>query len=1213
MPPSVHFGQRAFRASKRTTVGTATGILATLRRLFREYSQPFAADVSEFVPPPAAEPWAAWVTRFFRGSARVWAVPIFNQTTDGVEAVARLRSHGATTVVVRSETDPPATWEKGRSYDVSRFKRLAPNVKHTIEAEIGALRVDDPKREAVLAEMLGRAFSAARGRVVIELPGASPAGLKGPFGPRLDSTLHRVHPRSAQVFLTPSDHLLSFNSPEHEESGACSACKGLGRAMALNMAALVTRPERSMHSGAFSIWTEKNYKYVNIQHGTIEGLRGIEGFDPDKPWRTLPERAQRAVLYGVDVDVTDIDPKTKKKLASPRAFHGFYEAIARKFSSGAASSAAQLAGFIAYGACPACHGTRWSAAARALRVGSLDLVTILDASLADVPAVLDEVASMPRAAKGLVDEVARQARNLSSVGLGHLSCSRGMLDISGGESRRLRLARVLNSPLRDLLLLLDEPSRGLHDEDVASLARVLCSLGKKNTVVVSDHRPGFLRVADHLVDLGTNGGPLAVRLLLRVTRSRTRASDIRRFRCDPTLLKQSGSKPRRSRFHNIQDETVRIPLGVMTCVTGVSGSGKSSFLRGALVPRLAGALAAGDVDVEDFALKEGGRCELRGYDAIRRLVALDQVAPPPNKRSLVATFIGLGDVLRKSFAATPAAKRLGLEPSDFGINSGSGRCPRCDGLGEIDSAAGGEAPCPACGGSRFGPVVLSVLQDGYSVGDVLRMSFEQLRNATFAPLSGEVVLLDLACELGIGHIALGRRLDTLSGGEVQRLRICRTLARRDDDHVLFVLDEPASGLHPIDVERLGAMLKRMLSGGRNTVVLVEHNAHLVASSDYVVEFGPGSGPAGGHVVAEGPPAAIAKTKTATGRVLNLRTTAKLEPDREGPLREVRAVREDAGAAKLLLRALRGEDVEPPEGFGNDLVITASVPEECYGVPSLLQVGRLDHELATFLLDANAVESEPVQVERLATTWAEHPDAELQILPFMDAMQTWGTQLPASVVADVHKHLRAMDSELIADGGGAVSSARARGRRFEPAGASMEARTTAVRHAVEVGAGYVALTGHKTRILGTVALRLVSLSEGLVGPLRPSAFHLSRGENTGWCRACSGSGRVLVVDEGLLLQKPTATLSSAGWLKPEVEQILRWVVRLELRPFLARMTKEGLLDEHRRFSELSNDERSWLLGGYWRRTGPGSFLKAGKDPGEVSSLDPVGRPLCVGPA
>jgi excinuclease UvrABC ATPase subunit len=524
LPPTLFVGQQAFRASSRTTIATSTGLLRVLRRLFLRAAHPVAADVGADVPAPSPEVFARWLTRHAEGKAIVWAVPVRHAETDGVAAVRRLLEAGLTDAVVRSETDRGARQETGHPVALARFRPLRADVHHTIEARVGEVRIGKAT-PAALTELLEKAWRAANGAVLIELPDVTRAELKGPFGYRLDTASHRVHPDSPAVYAPPSTHLLTFNAPEHEASGACPVCRGLGRTAVVDEVALVTHPERAMHDGAFALWTPKNYRYVNIQHETIEGLRDRHGFDPSRPWRDLSAAARAMILDGSPVPVEDRDLHTRRKVSAPRPFLGFRRAILDRSTNGG-RHAVPLAALVRQGPCYVCGGTRWSTQARALRVcgWSIDGLLALPLSeLADETARGRLATEAPPLVQNLVANLHRMAASFLSVGLGHLTGDRGMLDVSDGEARRSRLAGVLNSRLADLLLVLDEPARGLHELDLDSLGDALRRATERHTVVISEHRQRLVARADRVVELGPGAGAAGRARDVATARSNRRA------------------------------------------------------------------------------------------------------------------------------------------------------------------------------------------------------------------------------------------------------------------------------------------------------------------------------------------------------------------------------------------------------------------------------------------------------------------------------------------------------------------------------------------------------------------------------------------------------------------------------------------------------------------------------------------------------------------
>lgn len=1199
LPPTILVGQRGFRPSVRTTVGTATGFLSVLRRLFILASTPYSERAKEDVPPPSPESYAYWISKHYRGPAEIWAVPIRQQRTDGVAAVKRLASHGVEQIVIRSETDSPRLRESGRATTTSEFKGLNPNVLHTIEALVGTSEVKGSSERKRLQEILERAFPAGNGYVVVTLPAAVNPDLAGPFGPRLDSAKNWVHPDDLAVFARPSAHLLSFNAPEHADSGACPACRGTGIGRQLREGALIAHPDRSMNNGAFAIWTEKNYKYLHIQHETIEGLRGMNGFSPDVPWSKLPAAARALVLNGSGDELVFDRDRSGKKFGTGRPFTGFRKIILDKSAAGT-KIADQLAAYVEAGPCDACGGTRWSLQARALRVGGFGIAEILGMTFAQGEAFASARGELARAVppetRPLVEALRRHSHSIVSVGLGYLTGDRGMLDVSEGESRRIRLARVLDAGERGLCLLLDEPARGLHEADLSRLALALERLRGEHTIILNEHRERLWDAADWHVEIGPNAGASGGEITYAgAPRKRLDNEDEPLRRSLPVAEKQPKVRIRGASIHNVQNVDCEIPLGRLTCISGVSGSGKSSFVRGVLAPALfesTGGVAS------EFALRRGHWRSVAGTGSISEVVALDQVMPMPNRRSLVATFTGVFDDIRKVFGTSPAAKRDGLLASDFGVNAGHGRCPICLGVGEV---ADGDlwSICPVCGGSRYGHAALSVRIGGMNVQELLETPVERLSGSadTFRIPQRLIVAM---CDLGIGYVAFGRRIDTLSGGEVQRLRLAMRLGAVSSGSMFFILDEPAVGLHSRDVRRLATALERVLDNGRNTMVIVEHDLRLIRSADWVLEFGPGSGPDGGRVVFAGTPGQLAETPTPTGLALagKLPTPkASAQPQKPTLANQKLSLDEQVGRTTALMRTLISGDATvastSDDGSAEPIVV---VSERFWSGLDAWEVAGLDRELPKLLLDIQRTGKGDVFAELLAA-WNEERDCWLAIQPFLTDMQAWGAELPVSVIRTVSSHVFKEGLRLVTTKGDAlpkhfdVRKVRATGQRFVPDDESSEARLRVIRDASAVGARYVELRDRRGRLLATASDRLFDLEAAIIAPMVPVPSHFSRLDPRGRCPMCKGSRAVTAISESLVIGSRNATPDSESFLTPEANAVMKGIRRNELNPFLRRLAKEGLWDLNTSFERLDHEKRNLILFGFWSRSGAGSFLKS----------------------
>jgi excinuclease ABC A subunit len=1212
VPACIHFSQGAFRASRRTTVATSSGLLALLRVYFRRYAQPWSDEVNSFVSSPSASNYKGWIENHYTGPLAVWIVMARWERTDGVRIANTLRRHDITKMRVRSETDTAARRETGREIDLDKFRPLPENVKHLIEAEVGQAKMPDTNGR--LAALLESAFDIG-GDVIVEFRQSNtlPEELTDERGTLLDSAQHWVHPKVLLPFAPASDALLSFNSPSNRRGGACRSCQGLGQVRTVMLNVLVAHPERSLHKGALSLWTEKNYRYVNIQHETVEGLRNLRGFAPDVSWQSLGKDARDLILFGSGKEaIADIDLKTGRKVSLPRRFPGFIPTILRRSEGNGAASRA-LAEFISEGPCPACEGTRWSREARALRLGKWSLPALLALTFDDLKEKTGPSGSiskgLPDAARSLANRMHHSAEAFISAGLGHLSGERGMTTLSEGESRRSRLAALLRTSGKGLGLLLDEPARGLHEADVVRLASALAELKQRHTLVINEHRISLAAVADHVLEIGPGPGNQGGRIVNSGPPQRVFTKDWHP-NINRSALPVSTNGPwlsvKGAELHTLQNVDCRIPLGRLTCITGVSGSGKSTFIRGILLPALIQSLPK-RVDAENFIWSGGTWKSISGTATIDSVLALEPRAPGAQRRSTVATLLGLAEDVRRIFAAAPEARKAGLTATDFGWNAGHGRCQTCLGLGEVEDGDTWVS-CPHCGGSRFGEEALGVRVEGLNVADLLNLPISDLNEhpfldrAKWAPLIEQVIALDL------GYLTLGRRIDRLSGGEHQRLRIARTLGVERPKGLFLVLDEPSAGLHPHDVGQLLLVLDRVVGQGRNTVILVEHNLALIRASDWIIDFGPGGGPDGGKIVGQGSPESIAKRKTPTGRVLSntkfplqpalgkskpVVDQAKAEPPKTSPEDSARSGRQ--WLRRLLGEERSGEDLDPVDFEDLAVVFDKNTTGRPY------EIGGLDIEIGRILLDHPDDFSK--RPERFAQRWIDEQKVQLQINPLVEEMRVWGNKIPVSVLSEAKQRLKHMglESDFEIGSPAKLASVRAAGGRFEPANGTVPERLRCVRDALGIGGGYAELVRPNGKLLERLAMRQVDFNAPAIAPLAPSSAMLSRLHDAGSCLCCNGKSIVPAFDELLVIAHPNATLSSDRFFRPEALNVLRGVRKSILLPFLKRMADEGLWSDNASFDSLSKDERTILLHGYWHRPGPGSFLKTSKaDPEEVNS-------------
>ncbi|WP_116645269.1 hypothetical protein [Salinivibrio sp. HTSP] len=1201
LPPTLHVGQRAFRASSRTTVATASGLLSLLRHMFLQWSNPVSQIAGTVVDAPTAEHYAEWLLQHHQGKITIWAIPLSFVANDGVVMAANLAELGFDTATVRSESDTPKQWDLGRIVHLNPFEPLSKKSRHLVEVLVGELDLSKraAKNEKRLFQLMQLAFQAGEGRVFVETHNSKLSDLQGVHGVGLDSRKHWVTPSDPLIYRPADIHLLSFNAPEHEASGACPSCKGLGTSAEVDITQLIANPEKSMHEGACVLWTAKNYKFINIQHDTMEGLRGIADFDPDLPWTELSESARNLVLYGSGSQlIADIEPGTRRQMSKPRIYPGLISAIMKHVTKGT-KTAERLAFLISYGRCKACRGSRWSHAARSLDLGGYNIADLLDTNFAALTELCSSSGrfskALPEAARPYLEQLQCLSQSLVGVGLAHLNGTRGMREISEGESRRIRLASVFDGRHEGLGLLLDEPARGLHDEDVVRLADTLEALRGQHTLIINDHRQQLALAVDHLVELGPSGGPEGGKVTFqgRVPQSWWQAPD----KLQRQQLRVEEQAPRLSIYgacrHNLRNQDVHIPLGKLICITGLSGSGKSSFVHGVLKPALQN---------PQNPDPQGWR-RIEGYQQFEQVISLDQGVPPANLRSLVATSLDIAGNLRNHYAALSQAEKHNLQARDFGLNSGDGRCPECLGIGETQDGLQWVA-CASCGGRRFQSHILGIYDYGMNIAQLLDCSIEALLQDLPPALNRHHNLLQSISQLGLGHLALGRRVDTLSGGEIQRLRIAKQLSHQKGKSSLFLLDEPASGLHKSDVANLLRAVDYVVANGMNTVILVEHNLSMVSASDWVIEFGPGSGPDGGGVVATGPPQQIAQTKTATGRMLkNLHETKVRRPQKTAQPSEVKKPlnSEHAKATLRWLRRLLGHDIAAISDPFQRSAATPTIIFEYAKVQDqqLIQYGGLDRHLLTFALENHILSSDVYSSDNFLNLWCQTPDAQLVIQPLLQDVYIWGHDLPHSIAEDRLIYLRKQGYDTFPFTN--YLEARATSKDFQcETKATRAQREQCLAKALAIGAGYVELQ-YKGECIGKYATRFVDFQHGLVSPLAVSPYDFLQKGERGKCPACKGSGKQAAWDLSFIFADRSCSILDKELFSPSTIEILKGTHRNILTPFFKRMIKERLWPRDDSCLKWTQAQLNLVLYGFWSRPGPGSFLKNAKAyPDEVSS-------------
>jgi excinuclease ABC subunit A len=695
-----------------------------------------------------------------------------------------------------------------------------------------------------LNESVETALREGGGRVEVDVVGAG----------RREYTESLRCPACATALERPQPILFSFNHP----LGACPQCRGFGNVLEYDEARVIPDPSRSLAEGAVEPWTHPSGRWYQKQ--LLKAARR-SGVDLATPWQGLGEEARRFVHEG-----DGAFPGIKGFFEEVESYR--YKLHVRVF----------LSRYRSQSPCPTCRGARLKPAALAVRVAGL---TIADFCALTLDQAARLVSGLPLTTweAGVAGEILRQLTAklafLLRVGLGYLTLARQTRTLSGGEAQRITLANQLGAQLVGTLYVLDEPSIGLHARDttrLADLCRELAQAG--NTVVVVEHDRGFIEAADHIVELGPGSGERGGEIVFSGSREEfrrsTRSLTARYLSGCESIPVPAVRRPGRrhlvlvgARQHNLKAVTMRVPLNTLTVVSGVSGSGKSTLVHDTLYRAAARAFKA------DFALP-GAHDALLGLEFLKGVRLIDQEPIGRTPRSNPVTYVKAFDEIRKLFAALPRARALGLTAGAFSFNVPGGRCETCQGDGfeklEMYFFEDVYVSCQACGGRRYRPDVLGVRFRGRSIGDVLALTVDEAIDV-FAGQTALARKLRVLADVGLGYLRLGQPANTLSGGEAQRLKIAADLGARATGEILYILDEPTTGLHLDDVRRLLGVLDRLVVAG-NTVLVVEHHLDVIKSADWVIDLGPEAGDDGGEIVAEGPPEAVAQTPGSyTGKFL----------------------------------------------------------------------------------------------------------------------------------------------------------------------------------------------------------------------------------------------------------------------------------------------------------------------------------------------------------
>ena len=751
--------------------------------------------------------------------------------------------------------------------------RLVPNGAEAIAVELVVDRVviaaDQRSR---LADSLELAFREGQNRALVLVQKNAEAPWREIH---LSQSLSCANCGDVFEPLTPRH--FSFNHSE----GACAECGGLGRKLTFTEELVVPKPEKSVREGAIKPWRIGGKNLIIRHNAILKQLAEQLPFDAETPWQDLPEETRRTLLHGAGERLFSFRLRRTQK-AEAKPFPGVLAMLDEsRRESRSDGYRARLATFMSSGDCPSCHGLRLNARSAAVLLAGNSFATFAAADIRralEFTRELRTVLPATDAVKEVLEGVTQRLHFLDETGLGYLTLDREYATLSGGEAQRVRLATQLGMGLVGVIYVLDEPSIGLHPHDNQRLLATLRELRDRgNTVLVVEHDADTMRIADELIELGpgagTEGGeilfhgPPAECAKLSPSASRTGAylggklgvvKDAKTKEPDGRWLTVKGATE-----HNLKDVEARFPVGLLTCVTGVSGSGKSSLVNDILA-------AAAARKLNGAKTLPGRHRGLAGLEHFEKAVQVDQEPIGRSPRSNPASYVGLLDLLRDLFAKLPLAKVRGYKANRFSFNVRGGRCERCQGDGQIrldmQFMADAYAPCPSCDGRRFNRETLEVRYHGKSIADVLDLTVREALEL-FRAHPRIVEKLATLDAVGLGYLQLGQSATTLSGGEAQRIKLSLELSKREQGTTLYILDEPTTGLHWTDIQRLTDLLFKLRDAG-NTLIVIEHNLDVIRLADWLIDLGPGGGPDGGEIVYAGPVAEIAKeSRSLTGQAL----------------------------------------------------------------------------------------------------------------------------------------------------------------------------------------------------------------------------------------------------------------------------------------------------------------------------------------------------------
>ena len=856
LSPAISIDQKTTSRNPRSTVGTVTEIYDYLRLLYARVGVPHCPKCGKEITQQSVDQIVDQIMELPERSKIMILAPIIRGRKGTHEKVLEnIKKQG----FVRARID-------GEIYDLTEDEiKLEKNIKHNIEAVVDRIIVKDGI-EGRLTDSIETSLKMAEGLVLVNIIGE-------------EDRLYSEHFACADCGISIDElapRMFSFNSP----FGKCERCDGLGTLMEIDEDLIVPNKDLSIRGGAISTWGDSRMKEESWTYCVLKALMEKYNFDLDTPYKDLPKKVQEVLMYGEPEKLKVTYTKENVTAVYNHSFEGEINNLRRRYmETNSDTMKAEIEKYMSDNPCPKCKGARLKPEALAVTVGGKNIFEFTSMAIREE---LDFINSINFSEKDkiissqIIKEIQSRLSFLINVGLDYLDLARKAGTLSGGEAQRIRLATQIGSQLMGVLYILDEPSIGLHQRDNDRLISTLKQLRDVgNTLIVVEHDEDTMREADYIVDIGPgageHGGEIVAAGTLEEIMSNKNSltgkylTGAKKVELPEERRKGNGNfiTVKGAKENNLKNVTAKFPLGTLTMVTGVSGSGKSTLVNEILYKGL-------NKIVNKAKDLPGKFKEITGYENIDKIIDIDQSPIGRTPRSNSATYTGTFDIIRELFSQTQEAKMRGYKPGRFSFNVKGGRCEACSGDGiikiEMQFLSDVYVPCEVCKGKRYNRETLEVKYKGKNIADVLNMTVEEALEF-FENIPRIKNKLQTLMDVGLGYIRLGQPSTQLSGGEAQRIKLAYELSKRSTGKTLYILDEPTTGLHIHDVNRLVKILQRLVDGG-NTVIVIEHNLDMIKCADYIVDLGPEGGDKGGTIIATGTPEKIAEAKESyTGKYL----------------------------------------------------------------------------------------------------------------------------------------------------------------------------------------------------------------------------------------------------------------------------------------------------------------------------------------------------------